>query len=321
MMLLIIIGLFFIAALLFLITIYVGYTAVKTSPAYELKKRMRTLALEARVTLPSDLKIEILGEMSRTDMFLYKFKVIRKLHDWLDRAGLKIDVKVFLLALVVFTASGLLLGAALNRGIMPPLIIMIIFDSLPFIFLRIRSTKRMLQFTEQLITALDMMSRALKAGHSLAAAIQVVGNEMSDPIAGLFRSVYEEQAYGLAIRDALAHLVDRMDTTDLRFFVTAVNIYREIGGNLSEILENLAKTIRERLKIRRQVRVYTAQARLSGYILAALPIFVAVFFYFMAPDYIGELIEAKLGRYLIAAAVIAQVIGFFVIRKIIDIKI
>jgi tight adherence protein B len=112
-----------------------------------------------------------------------------------------------------------------------------------------------------------------------------------------------------------------MDTTDLRFFVTAVNIYREIGGNLSEILENLAKTIRERIKIRRQVKVYTAQARLSGYILAALPIFVALFFYFMAPDYIGELVEAKIGRYFIAAAVIAQVVGFIIIRRIIDIKI
>jgi tight adherence protein B len=321
MTLLLIIGLFFIAALLSLSAIYLGYTAARTSPAYELKKRMRTLALEAKAAIPADMKIEILGEMSRTDKFLYKFKVIRKLHDWLDRAGLKIDVKVFLLALLIFTAAGLLLGTALNRGLIPPLIIMIIFDSVPFIFLRIRSTNRMQRFTEQLITALDMMSRALKAGHSLTAAIQVVGNEMSDPIASLFRSVYEEQAYGLSVRDALAHLVDRMDTFDLRFFVTAVNIYREIGGNLSEILENLAKTIRERLKIRRQVRVYTAQARLSGYILAALPIFAAIFFYFMAPDYIGELTEAKLGRYLIAAAVIAQVIGFFIIRKIIDIRI
>jgi len=112
-----------------------------------------------------------------------------------------------------------------------------------------------------------------------------------------------------------------MDTTDLRFFVTAVNIYREVGGNLSEILENLAKTIRERLKIRRQVRVYTAQARLSGYILGVLPIVTAIIFYLIAPDYIGELVEEKIGRMLIAAAVAAQIVGFIVIRRIIDIKI
>jgi tight adherence protein B len=198
---------------------------------------------------------------------------------------------------------------------------MAILSIAPFIYLRIQSTKRMQRFTEQLVNALDMMSRSLKAGHSLVAAIQTVGNELPEPIRGLFRSVYEEQAYGLSIKDALAHMVERMNTTDLKFFVTAVNIYREIGGNLSEILENLSKTIRERIKIRRQVKVYTAQARLSGYILAALPIVTALFFYFMAPDYIGELVEAKIGRFFIAAAVVAQIIGFFVIRKIIDIKI
>lgn len=321
MMLLIIAVLFFIAALLVLITIYLSYAAVKTSPAYELRKRLRTLALDAAGSIPSDLKIEILQEMSPIDKIIYRLGVIRKLHAWIDKAGFKVDVKVFLLVVLVFASLGFLLGVLLHRGIIPPIILMIIFISVPFIYLKIQITKRVFLFTEQLATSLDMMSRSLKAGHSLAMAVQVVGNEMAEPISGLFKSVYEEQAYGLSIREALSHMITRMDTPDLRFFVTAVNIYREIGGNLSEILENLAKTIRERLKIRRQVRVYTAQARLSGYVLATLPIVTAIIFYFMAPDYIGELIEAKLGRMLIAAAIIAQIIGFFVIRRIIDIKI
>jgi tight adherence protein B len=320
-MLLIIAVLFFIAALLVLITIYLSYAAVKTSPAYELRKRLRTLALDAAGSIPSDLKIEILQEMSPIDKIIYRLGVIRKLHAWIDKAGFKVDVKVFLLVVLVFASLGFLLGVLLHRGIIPPIILMIIFISVPFIYLKIQITKRVFLFTEQLATSLDMMSRSLKAGHSLAMAVQVVGNEMAEPISGLFKSVYEEQAYGLSIREALSHMITRMDTPDLRFFVTAVNIYREIGGNLSEILENLAKTIRERLKIRRQVRVYTAQARLSGYVLATLPIVTAIIFYFMAPDYIGELIEAKLGRMLIAAAIIAQIIGFFVIRRIIDIKI
>jgi len=321
MILLFIAVLFFIAALLFLITIYLGYASVKTSPAYELKKRLRNLALEAQAVLPADLQIEILKEMSPIDKIIYKLKVVRKLHEWIDKAGLKLDVKVFLLIVLVFAATGFLLGAVLQRGIGPALIAMILFGSIPFFYLKIQKTKRMNRFTEQFVNALDMMSRSLKAGHSLTAAIQVVGNEMNEPVKGLFKSVYEEQAYGLALKDSLSNMIYRMDTMDLRFFVTSVNIYREIGGNLAEILENLAKTIRERIKIRRQVRVYTAQARLSGYILAALPIFTALFFYIMAPDYIGELIEAKIGRYLIAFAIVSQIIGFFIIRKIIDIKI
>jgi len=321
MILLIIAVLFFISALLVLITIYLSYAAVKTSPASELRKRLLNLALDAGGGIPADLRIEILQDMSPIDKVLYKFKIIRKLHASLDKAGLKIDVKVFLLVVLVFASLGFLLGVFLHRGIIPPLILMVIMTSIPFVFLKIQITKRVFLFTEQLATSLDMMSRSLKAGHSLAAAIQVVGHEMSDPIAGLFKSVYEEQAYGLSIKDALTNMTARMDTTDLRFFVTAVNIYREVGGNLSEILENLAKTIRERLKIRRQVRVYTAQARLSGYILGVLPIVTAIIFYLIAPDYIGELVEEKIGRMLIAAAVAAQIVGFIVIRRIIDIKI
>jgi tight adherence protein B len=321
MILLIIALLFFTAALLGLIAIYLGYAAVKSSPAYELKKRLRNLALEAHGNLPPDLKIEIIQEMPRFDKILYKIKLVRKLHEHLDKAGLKIDAKVFILIVLVFALAGFVIGAALQRGIPPALILLLIFSSIPFFYLRMQTTKRINRFTEQFASALDMMSRSLKAGHSLASAVQVVANEMSDPVSSLFKSVYEEQAYGLSLRDALANMIVRMDTTDLRFFVTAVSIYREIGGNLSEILERLAHTIRERLKIRRQVRVYTAQARFSGYVLAALPICTAILFYFMAPDYIGELFEVKVGRFLVATALILQIIGFFIIRKIINIRI
>lgn len=313
--------LFFIAALLVLITIYLSYTAVKSSPAYELRKRLRTLALESHRSIPSDLRIEILQDMTPVDRVLYKLGIIRKLHAWLDKAGLKIDVKVFILVVLIFASLGFLGGAVLRRGLLPPIILMTLLTAIPFVYLKIQIKNRLFLFTEQLATALDMMSRSLKAGHSLAMAIQVVGNEMPNPISGLFKSVYEEQAYGLSIRDALAHMIDRMDTPDLRFFVTAVNIYREIGGNLSEILENLAKTIRERLKIRRQVKVYTAQARLSGIILTVLPVAAAIMLYIISPDYISELAKDKLGRTLIAVAIILQIIGAFVIKKIINIKI
>jgi tight adherence protein B len=321
MILLIIAALFFIAALLGFITVYMAYAAVKMSPAYELKKRLRKLAVESYAGLPSDVRIEILVEMTPLDKFLYKFKLMRLLDGLIDKAGLKIDVKIFLLIILSSAATGFLIGTVLNRGIIFSFILLFIAVSIPFIVLHYKKKQRTMRFTEQFANALDMIARSLRAGHSLASAIQMVGTEMSEPVAGLFKAVYEEQTYGLSLKDAFAHLIERMDTVDLRFFVTAVSIYREIGGNLSEILERLAQTIRERIKIRRQVRVYTAQARLSGYILTALPIFTAVFFYFIAPDYIGELWAAKVGRYFIAAAITAQIIGFFVIRKIINIKI
>jgi tight adherence protein B len=319
--LLIIVGLFFMAALLGVIVLYMTYAAVKESPAYELKRRLRKMAIERELGLPPDIRLEIMVEMTPLDKFLYKFALIRRLHASLDKAGLKFDVKVFILMLLFIAVAGFVIGAALQRGIIPAIIVMIFLVSIPFIFLHVKKQQRTMQFTNQFASALDMMSRSLKAGHSLASAIQMIGTEMAEPVAGLFRSVYEEQTYGLSLKDAFTHMIERMDTADLRFFVTAVSIYREIGGNLSEILERLAQTIRERIKIKRQVRVYTAQARLSGYILAAVPLVVAAMAYFFANDYIMELFKVKIGIIFVVAAIILQIIGFFVIRRIINIRI
>lgn len=321
MMLLMIIVLFFAAVLFGLITLYMWYAAVKASPTFELRRRLRKIAHEAEGRIPEELRIEIFVEMTVLDKFLYKLKFIRKLDGLIDKAGLKIDLKMFSLIVLISAVSGLFIGIALQRGIIPPLILLLIGGSIPFFYLHYKKIRRIQLFTEGFPGALDMIARSLRAGHSFISAIQMVGSELAEPVAGIFKTVYEEQTLGLSIKDALAHMTERMDITDLRFFVTAVNVYREIGGNLSEILERLGMTIRERIKIRRQVKVYTAQARLSGYILAGLPIFVAVFFWFMAPDYIGELVSVKAGWYLIGAAIAAQIVGFLVIRKIVNIRI
>jgi tight adherence protein B len=297
------------------------YSSVKTSPSYELKRRLRKLAHETGERLPAELKLEILVEMTALEKVLYKVKLIRRLDVLIDRAGLKYDVKLFFLVVLILAATGFVIGLALGRGIIFPFIFMLIAATIPFLYLNFKKKKRIQIFTEQFVNALEMISRSLKAGHSFIAAVRMVGSELSEPVAGIFRTIYEEQTLGLSTKDVLAHMVERMDTTDVRFFVTAISVYREIGGNLSELLDRLAHTIRERITIRRQVRVYTAQARLSGYILAALPIAMATFFFFVAPDYIQELVSIKIGIYLIAVAAASQIIGFLIIRKIINIRI
>jgi tight adherence protein B len=321
MKILIIATLFFIAILFFLIVFYMWYSSVKASPSFELKRRLRKLAMETGEKLPAEVRLEILIDMTQIEKFLYKFKLIRKLDALLDKAGLKYDIKIFLLVVLTFAATGFFIGLVLRRGIIFPIVFMLVAIVIPFIYLNVKKAKRILHFTEQFPNALDMISRSLKAGHSFITAVRMVGTEMSEPVSGIFKTVYDEQTMGLSTQEALNHMVLRMNTPDVRFFLTAVSIYREIGGNLSELLERLAHTIRERIKIRRQVRVYTAQARLSGYILSGLPLFMALFFFFMAPDYIGELWAAKMGRILIAVAIVAQIIGFLIIRKIINIRI
>lgn len=321
MTVLMIVGLFFIAAVLGLMTLYMSYATISKSPSSELKKRLRKIALETEEEFPADLKIEILVAMSPIDKFLYKFKQIRKLDSLIDKAGLKVDIKMFSLIILVSALNGFFIGAAIQRGILPAVVFMIIGGWIPLHYLLFKKNRRILKFTEQFPGALDMISRSLKAGHSFVAAIQMVGNEMPDPMGGLFRVAYEEQSLGLSLSDAFTHMTERIESEDLRFFITAINLYKEIGGNLSEILENLAHTIRERIRVRRQVRVYTVQGRISSYILGVAPVVMALVFYFTTPGYIEELFNTSVGRYALVYGIISQIVGYLIIRKIVDIKI
>ncbi len=312
---------FFLAILLGIITIYMAYVAVKASPQYDLRRRLRTLAVKSDERLPADLRVEILREMSPIDKFLYRSSVIRRLDRLIQNAGLKMDAKVFILVLITSAVAGFAIGFSLRRGLFLAILFMVVGAVVPLVYAQVNKNRRVDRFTEDFPNALDMISRSLKAGHSVSAAIQLVSEEMPEPLASLFKTAYEEQTLGLSMKDSLTQMMDRMQSVDLRLFVTAVLIHREVGGNLSETLERLAQTIRERIRIRRQIKVYTAQGRLTGYILAALPIAMAIFLYLTSPDYLGELVSIDVGKYAIAVIVAAQIIGFIIIKRLINIKI
>ncbi|HZD54738.1 MAG TPA: type II secretion system F family protein, partial [Candidatus Aquicultoraceae bacterium] len=167
----------------------------------------------------------------------------------------------------------------------------------------------------------EMFSRSLRAGHSFTGAIQLVGQEMPDPIGPEFQKVFDEQNLGIPLRTALIGLTNRIDILDVKFFVTAVLIQRETGGNLAEIIDKIAYVIRERFRIQGQLKIHTAQARLTGMVLAFLPIGVALILFLLSPDYMKTLWTEPVGKSMIVGAVILQVTGMFVIRKIIRIKI
>lgn len=312
---------FFLAVLLGIITIYMAYVAVKASPQYDLRRRLRSLAVKSAEELPSDLKVEILREMSPVDKLLYRSSVVRRLDRLVQSAGLKLDIKVFLLIMLACAVAGFAIGFALRREIPLAILLLIVGALAPLVYAQISKSRREDRFMEDFPNALDMISRSLKAGHSVSAAIQLVSQEMTEPLASLFKISYEEQTLGLSMKDSLTQMMNRMQSIDLRLFVTAVLIHREVGGNLSETLERLAQTIRERIRIRRQIKVYTAQGRLTGYILAALPIAMAIFLYLTSPDYLAELVSIDVGKYAIAVVAAAQIIGFIIIRRLINIKI
>lgn len=193
--------------------------------------------------------------------------------------------------------------------------------SLPYIYVRRRKTKRLEAFEEFFPEAIDLLGRAIRAGHAFSTGLQMVGEESPEPLAGEFRRVFEEQKFGLAIEDSLLALADRIDLVDMRIFVTALMVQREVGGNLAEILDKISYTIRERFTIQRQVRVYTAQGRFTGYLLAVLPIGVGFLIWMLNHEYMMILFREPTGRLMISLAALLQIMGFFVIRKIIHIEV
>jgi tight adherence protein B len=192
---------------------------------------------------------------------------------------------------------------------------------LPELNLRSKRRRRLRRFEEQFPEAIDLLGRAIRAGHPLSAGIRMVADEAPDPAASEFRQVFEEQRFGLPFDDALLGLADRNELVDVRIFATAVLIQREVGGNLAEILDKIAQTVRARFTIQRQLRVFTAQGRMSGYVLAALPIVLAFTIFALDPGYARMLIDEMVGRYMVIAALVLQIIGFLWIRKVIDIEI
>ena len=193
--------------------------------------------------------------------------------------------------------------------------------TLPWLYVRRCKAKRIAAFEEIFPEAIDLLGRAIRAGHGLSTALKMVADEMGSPLGPEFRRVFEEQKFGLPLEESLNGLADRVDLADIRIFNTGVLIPRAVGGNLAEILDNLARTIRERFTIQRQVRVYTAQGRFTGYLLAVLPVIIGFLIYLLNRDYMSILWAEHIGRVLIAVALLLQIVGFFVIRRIVDIEV
>jgi tight adherence protein B len=239
----------------------------------------------------------------------------------IDQSGAKTGVSTVLLGsltLGAITAFGLTAVLREPIGIVPGFLV---GASIPFIVLIRKRTLRLRRFEEFFPEALDLLSRAIKAGHAFTTAMGMVADEATDPIGPEFRKTFDEQNFGLPLKDALNNLAVRIPLLDVRFFVTAVLIQRETGGNLSEILENLAYVVRERFKILRQVRVYTAHGRMTGYVLLALPAFLAVALMFINPDHMNLLFTERMGRLMLLGCAVMQTIGYLWIRKIVTIEV
>jgi tight adherence protein B len=312
----------FVAAVLLLEGLYLTWNAYKGPEAKRIERRLRAMAAGGGGAEASILKQRMLSESPPLQRMLLGLPRIQELDRILQQSGSNWSV-AFFLGVTLFVA----IGAFFVANFIPLLhwsfatLIAACAALLPFIYVLRKRAKRMLKIVEQLPDALDLIARALKAGHAFPSGLQMVGEETQDPIAGEFRIVHDEINFGVAVPTALANLANRVPIPDVRHFVIAVLIQRETGGNLTELLANIAKLIRERLKLLMKVRVLSAEGRLSALILCALPPAVASMMYLINPKFMSVLWTDPMGIKMLYAEVVMMALGALWMRKIIRIRV
>ena len=267
------------------------------------------------------LRDEQLSEIPAFDTLLRRSARVSAMQEALLQAGMKLRAGNFLVLCVL---SGIAVAIAALVWSRNPAIAwagLILGSFLPYAVVSYRRQKRFEKIEELFPEAIDTLARAVRAGHAFTTALEMISNETSEPLATEFRKLYEEQKFGMPVRDALMNLTERVPLVDIKFFVTAVMLQRETGGNLAEILDNLSYVIRERFKIQRQVRVHTAQGRLTMALLMAMPPAVVAILAVFSPEFVHPLFYDPIGHSLLVVSIALQTIGYFVIRKIIKIQV
>jgi tight adherence protein B len=294
-----------------------------TAEKDEIRKRLSLLELRSLETsdIPEVLRSELLSDVPALNKLLASFAPAVRLDRHLRQAAIDMKVGTFVLVTLVLFVSGIAAGSLLRWPLVTQLAAAAALSLIPHTAVNVKKRIRLKNFTKHFPDALEMFARSLRAGHSFTGAIQLVAQEMPDPIGPEFQKVFDEQNLGLPLRHALVGMADRINSLDVKFFVTAVLVQRETGGNLAEIIDKISQVVRDRFRVQGQLKIFTAQARMTGIILALLPAGVAFAISILNPEYLKPLWLDRSGRFLVAAAVVLQVTGWLVIRKIIRIKI
>jgi len=272
---------------------------------------------------PGDLErpVERLSSVRAIDILLSHTKGLSiPLERLIAQSGVTITVGALVMTSVLLGGLGYLVVKFLMHFTVLALVAALVCASAPLAFIRWRRTRRFRTFEEQFPEAIELLARSLRAGHAFTTGILMVAEEMPNPMAAEFKLVYDRQNFGMSMSDALKGLAERVPILDARFFTTAVLTQRDTGGNLSEILDNLAAVIRDRFKVKRQVRAVTAHGRITGWILSAMPPVLALLLSIVSPGFIKPMFIDPLGIKMIAAGCALQLIGTVIIRKLVNIR-
>jgi tight adherence protein B len=302
-----------------------GYTAWNSSMGPEAKRiqhRLQAMAAGSAVSVESSIvKQRLLSEVPAMERMMLRIPRVQQVDRLLVQSGLNWSMTKFLGLTLLLVIVVLIAGLALHFYWLFILLGMVAVATLPYLYVLKARNKRIHTIEGQLPDALELMSRALRAGHAFPSSLEMVATEGPSPIAGEFRITFDEVNYGIPMQDALMNMTTRIASSDLRYFVVAVLIQRETGGNLAELLDNLAKLMRERFKLLGQIRVLSAEGRLSAWILSLLPFVLAGVINIVHPKFLAVLWEDPAGLKLIYAALIMMLLGILWMRKIIKIRV
>ena len=302
-----------------------GYFLIAPALAgkWDVRKRLSLLRTRSLLDeeIPDFLKSELLSDVPVINRILSGFGLAVRIDKWLRQADLSIKVGTFVLLSLTLFGVGVLIGILLDWHTVLSVAVGALLFSLPPLVVDYKRRRRLKRFISQFPDTLEMFSRSLRAGYAFTGAVQLVAQEMPDPVGPEFQKIFDEQNLGIPLRQALVGLTERIETLDVRFFVTAVLIQRDTGGNLAEIMDKISYVIRERFRVQGQLRIFTAQARMSGIILTVMPPLVAFIIFLLNPEYMKPLWYDKLGNYMVGMGVVLQITGALVIRKILRIKI
>ncbi len=319
---------FIIGATLFIVLVIVvelliyGYKNMRSPNRAKIRKRLRKSVYAEDNQAGTDiLRKRVLSEIPFLNRLLLKTPGILKLDNLISQANVTYPIGFFILLALFLAVLGFLVGNTVIKNRLLAVMLMFLCGSFPFLYLLILKQKRIEKFKKQLPEALDLMSRALKAGHAFTNGLKLAADEFNDPLGPEFAEVLDEINFGVSVSNALRNLAKRVECPEIKYFVVGVILQRETGGNLAELMGILAFLIREKFKFQGKVRTLSAEGRLSAFILVALPFGIAGWMWFSNPKYLDPLLTDPIGKIMIIGAAIMMVFGIIVMKKIVAIEV
>jgi len=298
------------------------YNSIRHPNRKRIRQRLQNLSVGVyEAQSPDILRKRVLSDVSLLDKILSQIPVIERLERLIRQSNSAHSAGFYLLLVLFLGLTGFIVIAFATHKVVYAILGAVLLSAVPFVNLQIKKKKRIQRFQKQLPEALELIARALKAGHAFTSGMKLAADEFKDPLGPEFDEALDEINFGVSVADALRNLTQRIDCPDLRFFAVSVILQRETGGNLAEIMESLARLIRERFKFQGKVRVLSAEGRFSAFVLLGLPFFIGLAIRLLNPDYLQILFTERAGKIAMTAAVVSMILGVIFIKRMIKISV